>query len=62
MITYSIVGDSADNSSFVIVGNELQAAVPFDYETKKTYSITIRATDLGGLFCRQDAVGDCDER
>jgi hypothetical protein len=36
-----------DNGSFTIIGNTLQTAASFDYETKSSYSIRVRATDLG---------------
>lgn len=49
--TYSLVTGtgSADNSSFNINDNQLRASVAFDFETKSSYSIRIRATDQGGL-------------
>jgi len=49
--TYSLVGGagSIDNSSFSIVGNELQTNSSFDYETKNSFSVRIRVTDNGGL-------------
>jgi hypothetical protein len=49
--TFSLVagvGDT-DNSSFSIVGNQLQTGAVFDYETKNSYSIRVRVTDVGGL-------------
>jgi len=50
--TFTLVnGDgSADNNAFKISGSLLQTNTPFDYETRKTYSIRLRATDSGGLF------------
>ncbi len=49
--TYSLVGGegSTDNSSFSIVGDELQTNSSFDYEIKSSYSVRIRVTDNGGL-------------
>ncbi|MES1245462.1 MAG: cadherin domain-containing protein [Acidobacteriota bacterium] len=41
---------STDNGSFTIVGNQLQTALVFDFETKSSYSIRVRSTDSGGLF------------
>ncbi len=35
---------ATDNGSFVIVGNQLLAASPFDYESQNTFSIRIRST------------------
>ncbi|BAY21063.1 hypothetical protein NIES2100_08080 [Calothrix sp. NIES-2100] len=50
--TYTLVAGagSADNSSFSIVGNQLQINLSPDYETKNSYSIRIRTTDQDGLF------------
>ncbi|MDD2782018.1 LamG-like jellyroll fold domain-containing protein, partial [Sulfuricurvum sp.] len=45
--TYSIVG--GDSTSFSISGAQLKTAASFDFETKNTYSVTIRSTDQGGL-------------
>ena len=48
--TYSLaagVGDT-DNASFQIVGNLLQTAVAFDYETQNSLSIRIRTDDGNG--------------
>ena len=51
--TYSLVlgtGDT-DNASFTISGNDLVAAVVFDYEAKSAYSVRIAAADSnGGTF------------
>ena len=50
--TYSLVSGSGstDNASFTIVGNTLETAAAFDYETKNSYSIRVRTTDQGGLW------------
>ena len=50
--TYSLVPGAGDtgNASFNISGNQLRSAAVFDYETKNSYSIRVRTTDLGGLF------------
>lgn len=48
--TYSLVtgtGD-ADNASFFIVGDELQAAVVFDFEIQSNYSIRVQTNDGNG--------------
>ena len=53
---YSLVaGDGdTDNASFTIdYRGRLRANAAFDYETKNSYSVRIRATDLGGLWCEQ---------
>ncbi len=39
---------AADNASFAIDGNTLKAQVAFDFETKSSYSIRVRATDSDG--------------
>jgi hypothetical protein len=49
--TYTLVtgtGDT-DNASFTIDGSTLKTAATFDYETKSSYAIRVRTTDLGGL-------------
>ncbi|MFN9373734.1 MAG: beta strand repeat-containing protein, partial [Planctomycetaceae bacterium] len=44
--TYALVaGDVAD---FQIVGSELRSNRAFDFETKSSYSVTVRTTDAGG--------------
>ena len=50
--TYSLVtGDgSVNNAAFTIVNNELRLSVVPDFETKPSYSIRVRTTDVGGLF------------
>ena len=47
--TYSLVSGTGDtdNSSFTIDGSTLKAGVAFDFETKSSYSIRVRTTDLG---------------
>ncbi len=50
--SYSFVtgfGDT-DNNAFSINGNTLRANITFDYETKASYSIRIRATRQNGIF------------
>ncbi|NVJ48694.1 MAG: T9SS type A sorting domain-containing protein, partial [Cytophagia bacterium] len=50
--TYTLVaGDGdADNASFTIVGDVLQVAEVFDFETKSSYSVRVRSTDSEGAF------------
>ena len=51
VLTYSLSGaNPADEAAFTVVGNELRAAVSFDYDTQSSYLIGLRATDSGGLF------------
>lgn len=47
--TYSFVSGagSTDNASFTISNDSVFTAVTFDYETKASYSVRIRATDQG---------------
>jgi len=49
--TYSLVAGngSTDNTSFTISVNNLLAAVPFNFDSKDSYSIRVRSTDQGGL-------------
>ncbi len=56
-------GDT-DNSSFSILGNTVQTAAVFDYETKNSYSIRVRVTDVGGLTFEKAltiAIGNVNE-
>jgi len=50
--TYALISGEGDddNASFIVDDRVLKAAESFDYETKNTYSILIRATDSGGLL------------
>jgi len=50
--TYTLVsGDgSADNALFTIDGTSLKAAASFDFDTRSSYSVRVRATDSGGLM------------
>lgn len=41
---------SGDTDSFVIDNSVLKSKNKFDYETKNTYSVTIRVTDSGGAY------------
>jgi len=42
---------SADNAYFEVVGNTLKTNSVFDYESRTSYSIRVRSTDQGGLWC-----------
>ena len=50
--TYMLVAGigSAGNSIFQIVGSELRARIPLDYEAKSGYTIRVRSADQGGLW------------
>ena len=64
---YSLVGTGCaggpypGNASFQIVGDELQTAVVFDFETQSSYSVRVRSEDAGGLTV-DEAVHDHDHR
>jgi VCBS repeat-containing protein len=53
--TYSLVaGDGAtDNGSFNIDGNGLRITNSPNFETKNSYSVRVRTTDQGGLWCEK---------
>lgn len=50
--TYTLVDTATypDNTAFTIDGSTLKSAGSFDFETKSSYTIQVRSTDLGGLF------------
>lgn len=50
--TYALVTGAGDtnNASFEIVGAELLAKAPFDYETAHFFSVRVRSTDSTGLW------------
>jgi hypothetical protein len=48
---FSLPVGVGDNASFTIVANQLRSAEVFDFETKASYNVTVRATDLDtGLY------------
>jgi gliding motility-associated-like protein len=49
--TYSLVSGagSTDNAAFRILNGELRATQVFKYDTKNSYSVRVRTTDVGGL-------------
>jgi gliding motility-associated-like protein len=49
---YSLVpgNGSTDNNSFNISGNTLRSSISYDFETKNSYSVRLRATDNGGSY------------
>ncbi len=52
---YSLIAGTGDidNAAFTIVGNELRIKNSPDFETKPTYSIRVKTTDLVGLCCER---------
>ncbi len=60
-LTYSLPSGQLDNSLFLVVGNELRTNAAFNYESKNSYWIQLRATDTGGLsYDRAFAIGVTD--
>jgi VCBS repeat-containing protein len=49
--TYTLVAGTGDtdNAAFTIAGNTLKTVASFDFETKSSYAVRVRATDAGGL-------------
>ncbi|GAA4368467.1 cadherin domain-containing protein [Nocardioides caricicola] len=47
--TYSLPDGEADNDEFVVVGDELRSAGPFDHETQPTREVLVRSTDEAGV-------------
>ena len=47
--TYTLVPGNNDNNQFVIEGNELRSNASFDFETKSSYTVRIRATSDGAI-------------
>ncbi|MEQ9098119.1 MAG: Ig-like domain-containing protein [Imperialibacter sp.] len=47
---YTMAPGGIDNSSFNISGNQLRASSIFNFESKSSYSISVRAVDQDGLF------------
>jgi len=48
--SYSLIAGAGglDNAAFNISGNSLRASGTLDYESKSSYSVRVRSTDLGG--------------
>jgi len=53
--TYTLVSGagSTDNAKFAISGNKLTNAAVLYYNTQSSYSIRVRCTDAGGLYCEK---------
>ncbi|MBN1189841.1 MAG: SBBP repeat-containing protein [Dehalococcoidales bacterium] len=53
--SYSLVSGTGDtdNASFNISGDSLRTSAVFDCETQNSYSIRVRSTDNGGLWCEK---------
>jgi gliding motility-associated-like protein len=65
--TYSLVTGtgSTDNARFIIDGNKLLSNVVANYETKNSYSVRVRTTDLSGDFIENSytvSIVDISER
>lgn len=50
-LTYSLPSGLNDNSSFLITGNKLKLNITADYESKSSYSVTVRVTDSASHTC-----------
>jgi hypothetical protein len=59
-LTYTFASGNGQNDSgnsfFEIEGNVLKSKQPFDFETKNSYSIFVKATDNGGLSIEKEFV------
>ncbi|MEQ1828846.1 MAG: cadherin domain-containing protein, partial [Pirellula sp.] len=53
--SYALVAGtgSDDNAQFVLVGNELRTTSSLNFESKASYTVRVRATDLGGAPIEQ---------
>jgi len=53
--TYALVSGSGgdDNGAFAVDGALLKTAAMFDYESKSSYAVRVRATDPSGLSCER---------
>ncbi|MDX2001867.1 MAG: cadherin domain-containing protein [Chitinophagales bacterium] len=53
--TFTLVSGqgATDNNAFDIDGDHLVTNAVFDFETKSSYTVRVRATDLGGAFTEQ---------
>ncbi len=59
--TFSLVSGFGDNASFAIAGTELTNTSVFDFETKSTYSVKVKADDgAGGVFEQEFTIGVID--
>jgi hypothetical protein len=55
---YTLVAGTGDtdNTAFNIDGSTLRATNSFDFETKSSYSLRVRSTDVGGVFTEKSFV------
>jgi hypothetical protein len=54
VVTITLDGDNEDNDQFEIKENRLISKASFDFETKKIYTVKIKATDKEGLFITKE--------
>lgn len=54
--SYVLQAGGIDNAAFNLVGNTLKTAAVFNYQAQSSYSILIRSTDQGGLYCDKTIV------
>ena len=49
-LTYNLVGTDATSFGIVTTSGQLQTQAALDYEVKNSYTVTVTASDQGGLF------------
>jgi Leucine-rich repeat (LRR) protein/phosphotransferase system HPr-like phosphotransfer protein len=54
VVTITLDGDNEDNDQFEVKENKLISKASFDFETKKIYTVKIKATDKEGLFITRE--------
>ena len=55
-LTYSLVGTDAASFSIVSTSGQLQTSAALDYETKNSYSVTVKVTDDSGESNNSDTI------
>ena len=55
-LTYSLEGADAASFSIVSTSGQLQTSAALDYETKNTYSVTVKVTDDSGTSNNSDTI------
>ena len=52
--SYKLAAGGVDNAAFKVTADgRVKTRRAFDFETKRSYSILVRSTDQGGLFCEK---------
>ncbi len=55
-LTFSLPSGLTNNNLFNVNGTSLRANASFDFEAASSYTVTVRATDAGGLYYEQQIV------